>query len=237
MPDDTAQHLKTDKMRLIYDSNITRVLILIILLASYYMFLSPWVENKLALGIGKVLQNMTTEQVNVLTPVFDVNVYAGEYSLLSSDQKLNITSNTEIQTSDPRVLAMSKFLTDYHSPMTPYAEVFITEADKYGLDWRLVASVSGVESAFGNLIPLGTNNGWGWRGGPGGDWSHFTTWADGIKEITRGLAEGYGVNMTPFQIEPIYCPPCGANPAHAWANGVTNFMYELEYYLDNLENL
>ena len=162
------------------------------------------------------------------------------YSLSSLFDEIplkDIQSNTKYVTVDSRIVGMKKFLVDYHSPMSPYAETFITEADRYGLDWRLVASISGVESAFGNLIPLGSNNGWGWRGGPNGAYSMFTSWNDGIKTVTRGLALGYGTTLTPFDIESTYCPPCGANPAHLWANGVTNFMNELQYYVDNLEDI
>lgn len=237
MPEQSALKSNPKQRKQILSSSITRVLLFTLLFSAYYILLSPIVETSIGRGLGNIFQTYSNQQVNLLTPIFDINVYAGEYSLTTAESKLNIASNTQLTTADPRVLAMNKFLTDYHSPMAPYAELFVTEADIYGLDWRIVAAVSGVESAFGNLIPLNTNNGWGWRGGPGGDWSNFPTWAEGIKEITRGLAEGYGIRMTPFQIEPIYCPPCAANPAHAWANGVTNFMYELEYYLDNLENL
>ena len=133
---------------------------------------------------------------------------------------------------------MSEFLDAYNSPMQPYAQVFVTVADEHGLDWRLVASISGVESAFGNLIPhTGYNNGWGWRGGPDGAYSVFENFGEGITLVTTRLALGYGTSLTPFDIEPTYCPPCAANPAHSWANGVTRYMNELQYYLNNLENL
>ena len=140
---------------------------------------------------------------------------------------------------DPRILAMNKFLINYHSPMANDAKVFIVEADRYGLDWRLVASISGVEGAFGNLVPQGSNNSWGWRGinGNSEGWSMFPTWADAITHVTERLALGYGTGLTPFEIEATYCPPCGANPEHLWANGVNRFMNQLQYYVDNLENL
>lgn len=149
----------------------------------------------------------------------------------------DVIGNYSILTTDSRVVAMRKFLVDKGSPVYPYAESFIVEADTYGLDWRMVASISGVESAFGNITPYQTNNGWGWRGGPNGAYSQFTSWSQGIGVVTEGLARGYGTDMTPFEIEPIYCPPCGRNPAHAWANGVTRFMNELQYYLENLESI
>ncbi len=142
--------------------------------------------------------------------------------------------NSGVVTIDPRILAMQRFLLDNGSPMAPYANTFIQEADKYGLDWRLVASISAIESIYGNLIPYQSYNAWGWRGGPGGKFSKFKDWNDGISTVTKGLAQGYGTNLTPYDIEPAYCPPCYQNPNHSWAATVTKNMNELKAYLDNL---
>lgn len=222
--------------------NILSISFFFIGLVIYIILLHPivngWVNDSLLEGV-KYRKGVT---LNYLTPIYDNSVYAQEYSLNtlgSSDYLKDVGGRSSIKTEDPRIIAMERFLLDYNSPMAPYAEVFITEADSYGLDWRLVASISGVESAFGNLVPRDTNNGWGWRGINKNEdgWSQFATWGDAIKEITRGLSEGYGVTLTPFDIEPTYCPPCGRNPAHVWANGVTRFMNELDYYVENLDKL
>lgn len=65
----------------------------------------------------------------------------------------------------------------------------------------------------------------------------FSSWDDAIVHITERLAIGYGTNLTPFDMEATYCPPCGQNPAHLWANGVNNYMNQLSYYLDNLSEI
>jgi len=168
-----------------------------------------------------------------------INRYQKVCALTDKMETDMVDSKTRYYVKDPRVLAMSNFLGDYNSPMQPYAQIFVIEADKYGLDWRLIASISGVESAFGNLIPSGSNNGWGWRGinGNANGWSMFENWEEAITYITERMAVGYGITRTPFDIESTYCPPCGANPAHLWANGVTRYMNELQYYVNNLENL
>ncbi len=158
------------------------------------------------------------------------------YTLLNSSASHRGEDSTSalrdgtIVTSDARITALRQFLMDYNSPMYPYSDVFVTEADKYGLDWRLAAAISGVESAFG-VIPVRANNAWGWKGGADGDFNPFDSWPHGIEVVTRRLALGYGVDMTPFEIEPIYCPPCGQNPAHLWANGVIKFMNQIDMYL------
>jgi len=175
----------------------------------------------------------TLEPLNAQTVLIN-NDYE---SILTYTSSNFYTSSTKFSTTDPRIIAMKKFLRDYNSPMESSAATFVTVADEVGLDWRLVASISGVESAFGRLIPGKVHNGWGWRGGPGGTYSEFETWDAAISHITRRLAIGYGTDLTPFEIEPAYCPPCYASPRHEWANGVTRYMNELKYYHDNLESI
>jgi len=225
----------------ILHSNIFRVFILVILLILYYIFVSPFVESLFIKQMGIVMRAKQNSTINVLSPVYDIFANTTKYDLSTYSQSIKnpTISNTKFFTIDPRVHAMNKFLSDFHSPMANSAETFVREADKHGLDWRLLASISGVESAFGNIIPRGTNNAWGWRGVNRNDrgWSIFSTWDSAIIHITERFASGYGTTMTPFEIEPIYCPPCGESPEHAWANGVTRYMTQLQYYLDNLDKI
>ncbi len=222
--------------------NLFSLALILVFFVIYLLLLSPKIEEGIkSLTLGEIRASREVT-LNYLTPISNSEIFTQEYSintLSTSDLLKQVNSKTQMRTEDPRVIAMQKFLLAYNSPMYPYAKIFIEEADEYGLDWRLVASISGVESAFGNLIPKGTNNGWGWRGiNPDSrGWSQFNTWGHGIEVVTKGLALGYGTHLTPFQIEPTYCPPCGANPAHAWANGVTRYMRELDYYVENINNL
>jgi hypothetical protein len=118
--------------------------------------------------------------------------------------------------------------------MAPYSELIVESADEVGLDWRLVVAISCVESACGRIIPYNSYNAWGWRGGPGGDYSIFESWNESIPYITTRIAVGYGTDIDIFDMEPTYCPPCGQNPQHAWANGVIGYMEELSNYRQNL---
>ena len=239
MPEDTAQNSNTILKAKIFKSSIFRVSLGLMLVLLYTIFLSPHVEFFLTENISNVAKSYSNEELNRLSPIFDIHVYAGEYNLGSRLNQSTMTGRTNFLTLDPRVLAMNKFLLDYQSPMANYADVFVVEADRYGLDWRLIAAISGVESAFGRLIPRGTYNGWGWRGrnrNPAG-WSIFESWDEAITHITERMALGYGIDLTPYDIESTYCPPCGATGLNLWANGVTRFMNELEYYVNNLDNL
>ena len=239
MPEDIVEKSNLFLRNSISHSNILRVGATVIILIIYSVLISPFIESFFIESLASTIRNNSFVEVNSLTPIFDINVYAGEYNLSSSFGSSSMSSRTRFFTLDQRVLAMNKFLVDYQSPMAKYADIFIQEADRHGLDWRLIASISGVESAFGNLIPRGSHNGWGWRGINRNEagWSMFESWEDAISHITERMALGYGTNLTPFEIQNTYCPPCGESGQDLWAKGVTRFMNELEYYVNNLDTL
>ena len=154
MPELMGIKTKLLSIKSLHRSSIIRALLVIITLCLYYVFVSPHYEKVLVDAIGESIQSNSQAEINALTPVFDIHEYTAEYQLSSDVESSNKTGISRFLTIDPRVMAMSKFLSDYHSPMAQYSSVFVTEADKYGLDWRLVASISGVESAFGNIVPV-----------------------------------------------------------------------------------
>lgn len=213
---------------------IKNLFFIVLLLLTFTQVWSPLFSNKLNAAFAANSHIFSKSEREYLSSVsFTQN---GSESILGINkvEQVDQLSTPQIVSSDPRVIAMRKFLIDYHSPLYPYANVFVEEADKHGLDWRLIVSISGVESAFGNLIPYRSNNAWGWKGDPTREWSHFSSWRQAITIITERMAKGYGTDLTPFDIESTYCPPCGQNPQHAWANGVTNFMNELDEYVKSL---
>lgn len=219
-----------------YSAKLPKALlfVLIALFGVYFAFFSSFIIDKAQHSLIAVSQSYSQTHFQYLTPAQQYytsnNDLSTPISLLDHPSYINSDRN-DVDTTDPRTIAMYNFLTDYSSPMASDAESFIVEADKYGLDWRLVASISGVESAFGRITPTNSYNGWGWKGDPTKEWSEFDTWEHAIATVTKGLALGYGINKTPYQIESTYCPPCGANPAHAWANGVQSYMNSLNIYL------
>ncbi len=199
------------------------------------MFLFTYVllGNSIQVSIENILLSKakvhSQEHSFALSPLVDEK-YTENANKISLVDISKYDRRGDLVVNDARVSALRQFLMDYNSPMYPHAETFVVEADKYGLDWRLVAAISGVESAFG-LLSIRPHNAWGWRGGPGGDFNPFNSWDHAIEVVTRRLALGYGIHMTPFEIEPIYCPPCGRNPAHLWANGVIKFMNQIDMYM------
>lgn len=93
---------------------------------------------------------------------------------------------------DPRVDTLEHYLASHDSPLTAETPHFIHEADHWGLDWKLVAAIAGVESTFGKHIPTNSYNAWGWGVFTGAtDGMHFESWHDGITKVSAGLKTNY----------------------------------------------
>jgi hypothetical protein len=122
---------------------------------------------------------------------------------------------------DNRAVVLRQFVNKYDSKLADSAEDFVAAADYYGLDWRMLPAISGIESTFGKQMIEDTYNAYGWGGGT----IHFKSWSDGIWTISKAIKEKY-VNRgadTIFKIGPIYCPP---NPT--WPSKVQSFMDKIE---------
>jgi len=160
------------------------------------------------------------------------STYAAENSAGSSAALLKpLTANNP----DNRVKILKDFLQKYNSPLKDVTYDFVKNSDAYNLDWKLVAAISGVESTFGKFIPYKSFNAWGW-----GVYEHnviyFSSWAEGIEKVSKGLRENYidkwGANNV-YQIGRIYA----ASPT--WASRVEYFMqkmseFEMQYSVNNL---
>ncbi|KKQ34249.1 MAG: hypothetical protein US51_C0046G0002 [Microgenomates group bacterium GW2011_GWA2_37_6] len=148
--------------------------------------------------------------------------YAFNEAGSSATLELTIEQNNP----DNRAQILRGFLLQYDSPLADNAEDFVRTADEYNLDWRLVASISGLESTFGKNIPYNSYNGWGW-GVYGDNVIRFATWTEGIETISKGLRERYlkdKPESDPYFIGPTYA----ASPT--WAQRVSFFMNKMEEY-------
>ncbi len=157
----------------------------------------------------------------VILSIFTSKVYA-ENSAIPSAVLVDARS---LSLSDNRVKILKEFLGSYNSPLAPLAQVFVENADIYNLDWRLVAAISGVESTFGQQIPAGSYNAWGW-GVYGNHVTYFTSWTNGIEIISKGLRENYigqGNQENVYQIGATYA----ASPA---------WVFHVEYYMNRIND-
>jgi hypothetical protein len=129
------------------------------------------------------------------------------------------TTSVEARSLSPKAMVLQRFLAKYNSPLQYHAQDFVDTAEKYDLDWRLVASISGVESTFGKHIP-GGYNGWGWGGS---NLIMFDSWSDAIETISSTLKRKYvdkGLK-DPYQMNRIYA----ASPT--WGTRVDYFMRQI----------
>lgn len=122
---------------------------------------------------------------------------------------------------DKRAAKLKRFLESVNSPLTNYAADFVETADKYELDWKLLPAITGVESTFGQLIPSGSYNAYGWNNGN----YFFSSWPESIEVVSKALKENYldqGAR-TVEQIAPIYAPP-----SRTWTGRVRDYMAKIE---------
>lgn len=130
----------------------------------------------------------------------------------------------DVKKLDKRAAVLHAYLAKHNSPLQNNAQDFIDAADAYNLDWRLVASIAGVESTFGKFIP-GGYNAWGW--GVYGDQAiYFKSWRSGIFTVSEGLRKGYldkGLE-TPYEMNRVYA----ASPT--WGYKVNYFLTDIDKF-------
>lgn len=130
---------------------------------------------------------------------------------------------------DPEAAVLAGYLADTGSPLQFYAQDFIDASKAYGLDWKMLPAIAGVESTFGKNIP-GGYNAWGW-GVYGNQAVYFSSWRTAIFTIASALREHYlNKGLTdPYSINKIYA----ASPT--WGERVTYFMNDLDRYSKNYQ--
>lgn len=159
---------------------------------------------------------------------FPQTIYA---SRNASGSSASLQINLILKGEDNRAKILKDFLEKYSSPLAPYADSFIKNADNYGLDWRLVASISGVESTFGKHIPYNSYNGWGW-GIYGNNVIYFSSWEEGIETVSRGLRENY---ISKWGAEDVYEMGRIYAASPTWASNVNYFIEKIsEFQYQNL---
>jgi hypothetical protein len=127
-----------------------------------------------------------------------------------------------VHAGDLRTAKLARYLAARNSPLAHSAPTFVAEADRNGLDYRLLVAISGIESGFGRAYIRPTHNVWGWGGGK----LAFNSFDEGIAVVSEGLRKNY-LNRGAVEIEHIgriYCPPCNAK----WPNAVRKTMAEIE---------
>jgi hypothetical protein len=110
-------------------------------------------------------------------------VFAGIVSLPGSIslKQANVTPAPEYR-SDPRFEPLKRFFEKTACPAVKYTKAFLEAADRYALDWRLLPSISFIESTGGKAAI--NNNLFGWDSGR----AQFKSAIAGIHEVGYRLA-------------------------------------------------
>lgn len=141
----------------------------------------------------------------------------------STKEYLSTADKIMAAANDERVRKLRAYFAKHNSPLEPYAYDFVYYADLYGLDWKLVPAITGVESTFGKRIPKNSYNAYGWANGA----YAFTSWEQSIEHVTRTLKTKYydrGLTTVP-KIARVYAPP-----SNTWGNNVLFFMGKIETF-------
>jgi hypothetical protein len=108
--------------------------------------------------------------------------------LFISGTKLALADTVDLRREQMRVV-----LTKYNSPMVGLEDVLISTAEKYNLDWTLMAAIAGTESSFAKRMPHNCNNPYGW-GIYGDNKICFESLEASIEGVASGLAKKYNIS-------------------------------------------
>lgn len=178
---------------------------------AFFMMLSLFANIYYYTGGKDILSQSTSRDVSI--------VYANEINSIEqiNVEDITITEDKVSQAQadfDSKVAKVHKYLSLRGAPLAQYSQELVKAAEHYGIDYRLVAAISIIESS-GGKHNFRTYNAWGWGK------SGFESWEDGIWTVSKGLSTYYAKGMTtPKAISYSYCPP----NANSWANKVSYVM-------------
>lgn len=125
---------------------------------------------------------------------------------------------------DKRTTNLADFFTQYHSPLAPYANLIVSKADDYGIDYRLLPAIAMQETTLcKKTLAAAPHNCWGW-GIYGKHVTDFTSFDEAIDTITKYFANKKESGIASLdEIGSVYNP---GNTSH-WKENVAHFMAEL----------
>lgn len=149
------------------------------------------------------------------------------FKLYAALPQTGMGASYNITHTDGRAKIIENFFKGYKTPLAQYSETFVTVADKYQLDYKLLPSIAMQESHGGQKVINDSHNPFGY-GVYGNLVVKFPSWEEAIERVGRLLREDY-INKglaTPEQIMRKYTPP-SFEKGGSWAKGVSSFMEEL----------
>lgn len=153
-------------------------------------------------------------------------VVASNYSLYLAEPRSSVLASATYASNDARPAILDKYFISQGAPLAGFGQQLVNAADKYELDWRLVAAIAMQESNGGKVMPPNSYNAWGWAiyTGQNSGWT-FNGWEEAIEMVSRGMAvyrDKHGL-VTPEEIMTRYSPD-SLEKGGSWARGVHYFM-------------
>lgn len=130
----------------------------------------------------------------------------------------------EIVSQDGRAKIIENFFKKFNSPLAAQSQVFVSVADKYSLDYKLLPAIAMQESNGGQKVIKNSYNPFGY-GIYGNLVIRFISWEEAIEKVGKAIKEDYfdeGLK-TPPQIMTKYTPP-SAKSDGKWAKSISHFM-------------
>jgi hypothetical protein len=136
-----------------------------------------------AVGLLAVPITMRLEKAADANPVKPVT--PSQPAQPSRQTEVRSASTVQTVSADPRTVRLKKFLGYLHCPVAPLADEFVHAADDNQLDWRLLPSISVIESGGGKAYL--NNNIFGWSNALNTGLQLFPTIRSGIHEVAYKL--------------------------------------------------
>jgi len=123
---------------------------------------------------------------------------------------------------DPRSAKMRTVLLKYHSPMVGLENTLIQTADKYNLDWTILAAIAGTESSFAKRMPANCINPYGW-----GIYGDHKLCFESIEAAIEGVASGLAGKYNTTSITTI-ARTYNSVSTDGWINHTSFFMNKIK---------
>lgn len=146
-------------------------------LALFFLFGRPFIN-------GGVDVYLNAPRESILD--FGVLEYDSDFRYLTKEKFFNgYEVNFSQAPKDQRVANLEKYLQKHHSPLASYAELIVSESDKYGIPYKMVVAIAYHESGLCRKC-FKPYNCWGWMTKE--TWGSYD---EAIPKYIKGLYKGY----------------------------------------------
>lgn len=138
-------------------------------------------------NVGKSSITVALVATILITSFWAHTAQAQALDTVSADEEKVVDGLTVAE----RAAKIDAYFAQYNLPAAGYGKVFVTAADREGIDWRFVAAKAMIESTGGKFVPKKDPDnmfGWGCSDKAGLKCKDFTSKEQAINEVTAHLA-------------------------------------------------